>query len=55
MLYIFYTEMPGFLMSNLDVLEHSLYDHRPLCLNQDDYERACAIPKKKVCFSLRTM
>ncbi|KAM6570863.1 putative DNA (cytosine-5)-methyltransferase CMT1 [Cannabis sativa] len=24
-----------------------LYDHRPLQLNQDDYERVCQIPKKK--------
>lgn len=25
-----------------------LYDHRPLKLNEDDYERVCRIPKKKV-------
>lgn len=25
-----------------------LYDHRPLKLNADDYERVCRIPKKKV-------
>lgn len=26
-----------------------LPDHRPLCLNTDDYDRVCQIPKKKVC------
>ena len=25
-----------------------LFDHRPLKLNEDDYERVCQIPKKKV-------
>jgi hypothetical protein len=25
-----------------------LYDHRPYKLNNDDYERVCLIPKKKV-------
>ena len=25
-----------------------LYDHRPLKLNNDDYERVCHIPVKKV-------
>lgn len=25
-----------------------LYDHRPLKLNNDDYQRVCHIPKKKV-------
>jgi len=25
-----------------------LYDHRPLKLNTDDYERVCHIPKEKV-------
>ncbi|KAJ8634535.1 hypothetical protein MRB53_008802 [Persea americana] len=24
-----------------------LYDHRPLCLNDDDYQRVCEIPKRK--------
>jgi DNA (cytosine-5)-methyltransferase 1 len=24
-----------------------LPDHRPLCLNTDDYQRVCQIPKKK--------
>ncbi|KAK6163736.1 hypothetical protein DH2020_000600 [Rehmannia glutinosa] len=32
-------EMPGSLTFNSAVLGHSLYDHRPLLLNQDDYER----------------
>lgn len=27
---------------------HMLYDHQPLQLNDDDYERVCRIPKKKV-------
>lgn len=39
-------EMPGHL-NNSEVLEHCLYDHRPLRLNPDDYERTCQIPKKK--------
>ncbi|KAL3626531.1 hypothetical protein CASFOL_030080 [Castilleja foliolosa] len=30
-----------------DVSEHGLYDHRPLRLNEDDYERTCNIPKMK--------
>ncbi|XP_075503916.1 DNA (cytosine-5)-methyltransferase CMT3-like [Primulina tabacum] len=40
-------EMPGCLTFKSEVTEHSLYDHRPLQLNQDDYERVCQIPKKK--------
>ncbi|CAI9761350.1 unnamed protein product [Fraxinus pennsylvanica] len=40
-------EMPGSVMSNSEVSEHELYDHRPYQLNQDDYERVCQIPKKK--------
>ncbi|XP_041994274.1 DNA (cytosine-5)-methyltransferase CMT3-like isoform X2 [Salvia splendens] len=40
-------EMPGHLNAKSEVIEHSLCDHRPLCLNQDDYERVCQIPKKK--------
>ncbi|KAL6519679.1 hypothetical protein OROHE_017369 [Orobanche hederae] len=40
-------EMPGSLTFNSIELGHNLYDHRPLCLNQDDYERVCQIPKKK--------
>lgn len=40
--------MPGYLNVNTEVFEHPLCDHRPLCLNQDDYERVCQIPKKKV-------
>jgi len=27
-----------------------LYDHRPLELNADDYQRVCRIPQKKVLF-----
>ncbi|XP_038878295.1 DNA (cytosine-5)-methyltransferase CMT3 [Benincasa hispida] len=26
---------------------HELYDHRPLALNTDDYQRVCQIPKRK--------
>ncbi|XP_047939640.1 DNA (cytosine-5)-methyltransferase CMT3-like [Salvia hispanica] len=40
-------EMPGYLNAKSEVIEHLLCDHRPLCLNQDDYERVCQIPKKK--------
>ncbi|KAL2507919.1 DNA (cytosine-5)-methyltransferase CMT3 [Forsythia ovata] len=40
-------EMPGCLMLNSEMSAHDLYDHRPLQLNQDDYERVCQIPKKK--------
>ncbi|KAH6803554.1 chromomethylase 3 [Perilla frutescens var. frutescens] len=39
-------EMPGCLNTS-EVVEHCLYDHRPLLLNPDDYERVCQIPKKK--------
>ncbi|XP_057252367.1 uncharacterized protein LOC104899095 isoform X2 [Beta vulgaris subsp. vulgaris] len=28
-------------------LDCALYDHRPLQLNKDDYQRVCQIPKKK--------
>lgn len=30
-------------------LHETLYDHRSLELNPDDYERVCQIPKRKVC------
>ncbi|XP_047977309.1 DNA (cytosine-5)-methyltransferase CMT1-like isoform X2 [Salvia hispanica] len=40
-------EMPGYLNVKSEVIEHPLCDHRPLLLNQDDYERVCQIPKKK--------
>ena len=33
-------------------LECVLYDHRPLALNNDDYERVCEIPQKKVIFHI---
>ena len=33
---------------NLRGLNEVLYDHRPLKLNKDDYERVCHIPMKKV-------
>lgn len=28
---------------------HQLFDHKPLQLNDDDYQRVCQIPKRKVC------
>ncbi|MCE3051047.1 hypothetical protein HAX54_048806 [Datura stramonium] len=31
------------------VLGSVLYDHRPLQLNEDDYQRVCQIPKRKDC------
>ncbi|OMP03392.1 hypothetical protein COLO4_10449 [Corchorus olitorius] len=39
-------EMPGSL-SKEKPDKHKLYDHRPLKLNNDDYERVCHIPKRK--------
>lgn len=33
---------------NNDSSKSILYDHRPLQLNQDDYERVCLIPRVKV-------
>ena len=33
-------------------LNDLLFDHRPLELNEDDYQRVCRIPKKKVFFTL---
>ncbi|KAG6526584.1 hypothetical protein ZIOFF_016575 [Zingiber officinale] len=29
------------------IAKHQFFDHRPLQLNDDDYQRVCAIPKKK--------
>ncbi|KAG6487340.1 DNA (cytosine-5)-methyltransferase CMT3-like [Zingiber officinale] len=29
------------------IAKYPLFDHRPLQLNEDDYQRVCAIPKKK--------
>ncbi|PWA53876.1 DNA (cytosine-5)-methyltransferase 3 [Artemisia annua] len=40
-------EMPGYSALGQKSLDHSLYDHRPLRLNEDDYHRVCKIPKKK--------
>ncbi|OMO79806.1 hypothetical protein CCACVL1_13403 [Corchorus capsularis] len=43
-------DMPGSLLKEM-LDEHKLYDHRPLKLNNDDYERVCHIPKQKgACF-----
>lgn len=33
-------------------LNDLLFDHRPLELNEDDYQRVCRIPKKKVFFNI---
>ncbi|CAI9259942.1 unnamed protein product [Lactuca saligna] len=41
------TDMPGFVASGKETSNHLLYDHRPLKLNDDDYQRVCQIPKKK--------
>ncbi|CAA6658663.1 unnamed protein product [Spirodela intermedia] len=42
------SEMGGSSNKDQCLSQHSkLYDHRPLKLNQDDYERVCQIPKKK--------
>ncbi|XP_039011093.1 DNA (cytosine-5)-methyltransferase CMT3-like isoform X1 [Hibiscus syriacus] len=38
-------EMPGSLRAKSG--KHLLYDHRPLQLNTDDYQRVCRIPKRK--------
>ncbi|XP_024988363.1 DNA (cytosine-5)-methyltransferase CMT3-like [Cynara cardunculus var. scolymus] len=40
-------DMPGFSASGQDSSDHLLYDHRPLKLNDDDYQRVCQIPKRK--------
>lgn len=32
---------------------HPLYDHRPLELNTDDYQRVCQIPKRKVFLNVK--
>ncbi|XP_051134711.1 DNA (cytosine-5)-methyltransferase CMT3 [Andrographis paniculata] len=40
-------EMPGCLVLGSISPEHSLYDHVPYRLNQDDYDRVCQVPKKK--------
>ncbi|XVF49453.1 hypothetical protein PTKIN_Ptkin04bG0013800 [Pterospermum kingtungense] len=39
-------EMPGSLPNGRPA-NHLLYDHRPLKLNTDDYQRVCQIPKRK--------
>ncbi|XP_076930396.1 DNA (cytosine-5)-methyltransferase CMT3-like [Bidens hawaiensis] len=40
-------DMPGFSGVGVGSSEHLLYDHRPLKLNDDDYQRVCQVPKKK--------
>lgn len=39
--------MPGYVGG--DSSDHLLYDHQPYKLNEDDYQRVCQIPKRKVC------
>ncbi|XVF08541.1 hypothetical protein REPUB_Repub07fG0012100 [Reevesia pubescens] len=39
-------EMPGS-SAKAEQAKHLLYDHRPLQLNTDDYQRVCQIPKRK--------
>ncbi|XP_022737028.1 DNA (cytosine-5)-methyltransferase CMT3-like [Durio zibethinus] len=39
-------EMPGS-SSEVKPAKHLLYDHQPLQLNTDDYQRVCQIPKRK--------
>ncbi|KAJ1403876.1 S-adenosyl-L-methionine-dependent methyltransferase [Sesbania bispinosa] len=41
------SEMVGYMASSQSAPRRILYDHRPLQLNKDDYERVCQIPKKK--------
>ncbi|KAG5123680.1 hypothetical protein JHK82_030417 [Glycine max] len=40
-------EMVGSMASAQSAPDRILYDHRPLQLNKDDYERVCQIPQKK--------
>lgn len=40
-------DMVSFNGSAIVALEHALHDHRPLQLNEDDYQRVCRIPKQK--------
>ncbi|CAI9106804.1 OLC1v1006030C1 [Oldenlandia corymbosa var. corymbosa] len=40
-------EMPGSTSSKPELSSPLLYDHRPLCLNEDDYARVRRIPRRK--------
>ncbi|KAF3447847.1 hypothetical protein FNV43_RR08553 [Rhamnella rubrinervis] len=40
-------EMTGFALDDTGKTKVSLYDHRPILLNEDDYLRVCQIPKRK--------
>ncbi|XP_027362707.1 DNA (cytosine-5)-methyltransferase CMT3 [Abrus precatorius] len=40
-------EMVGNMAAAQSISRRILYDHRPLQLNKDDYDRVCQIPKKK--------
>lgn len=54
LIFIFYSigklhaEMLGSAPPELAQSNHLLYDHRPLKLNIEDYQRVCHIPVKKV-------
>ncbi|XP_012574570.1 putative DNA (cytosine-5)-methyltransferase CMT1 [Cicer arietinum] len=41
------SEMVNYMATSKSAPRRVLYDHRPLQLNKDDYERVCQIPKKK--------
>lgn len=43
-----HAEMLGSAPPELAQSNHLLYDHRPLKLNIEDYQRVCHIPVKKV-------
>ncbi|XAR60439.1 DNA (cytosine-5-)-methyltransferase [Bertholletia excelsa] len=40
-------ELLGFSALESEATKHVLFDHRPLQLNNDDYQRVCQIPKRK--------
>lgn len=41
-------EVLGSCATGSDISSDLLFDHRPLELNEDDYQRVCQIPKHKV-------
>lgn len=44
--------MPGFSALGSEPSKTILFDHRPLRLNDDDYQRVCHVPVKKVRYHL---
>ncbi|KAM7501160.1 hypothetical protein LguiB_000064 [Lonicera macranthoides] len=40
-------EMLGFTTQSSEPSSHVLFDHQPLQLNEDDYQRVCQVPKRK--------